>query len=159
MVQKRSVEIPIRLSEEQHRRLKWVADKLGLSVSEALMSFIPNIQLSDARVVTKNSEIVSAGPDDLVPVKRNFDRKKLLELVDEIYEKKAAITLAREIKQQLIERIEPNNESLKLTVETYRRLSRWCHPRRYTDREKNIQPLAEEISKLIFNKIIDRINT
>ena len=159
MLQEKDVEITIRLSEEEHRRMKWIADKLQLSLSETFTSLIPNVRLPDAKVVSESNEIVSAAPDDLVPVIKGFDRKELLKKVDKIYEKKAGITLAREIKKQLIEKIESDDKQLMLDVETYRRLSRWCHPRRYTDREKNIQPLAEEISILVFGKIIDRINT
>jgi hypothetical protein len=159
MLQEKNFEITIRLSTEEHRRMKWIADKLQLSLSETFTSLIPNVRLPDAKVVSESDEIVSAAPDDLVPVIKGFNRKKLIEAVDAIYKKKAGITLAREIKKQLVEKIEPDTEPLKLDVDTYRRLSRWCHPRRYTDREKNIQPLAEEISKLIFGKVIDRINT
>jgi excisionase family DNA binding protein len=43
-----------------------------------------------------------------------------------------------------------------LSWKVYCQLSRWCHPRRWSEREKWVKPRAEEISKLLFGRIIDR---
>lgn len=144
--------ILIRLSEDEFRRLKYVADALKLSVSETLRSFIPAIRLPDQQVVTSEAEIASAAASDVVPVAEALDRDELRRLLEQIRSENAAITLAEEIEQQLCEL----NRRV-LTVDTYKRLGRWCHPHRWTEREKRIQPLARRLSELLFGRVIERI--
>jgi len=144
--------ILLRLSEEEFRRLKYVADAFNLSVSETLRSLIPSVTLPDQQVVTTDGDIASAAGFDLVPISKGHDRDQLRGLLEQIRGENAAFTLAEEIDQQLCE-----SDSRALTVETYKRLGRWCHPHRWTEREKRIQPLARRLSELLFGKLIDRI--
>lgn len=142
----------LRLSDGDFRRLNFVADALHLSVSETLRSLIPSIELPDRQVVTTDADIASAAGFDVVPVAGELDQGQLRRLLDRIRKENAAFTLAEEIEQQLCER------GLRtLTVETYKRLGRWCHPHRWTEREKRIQPLARQLSELLFGRVIDRI--
>ena len=149
---KREVAILVRLSNEEHDRLKWVADALGFGISETLRSLIPNVRLPDREVVKTNAEIAAAAPFDRVPVNEEIDVEELCNLLDQIGTLRAALTLAREIRQQVLERGERT-----LTVATYKRLGRWCHPYRWTKREEDIQPLAKRISELLFGQVIERI--
>lgn len=144
--------ILLRLSEGELRRLSYVAEALRLSVSETLRSLIPNIELPDREVVTTAAEIASAAGFDLVPVVEMFDQEHLCYILERVRSENAAFTLAEEIEQQLCER------GLRtLTVDTYKRLGRWCHPHRWTEREKRIQPLARQLSELLFGRVIDRL--
>lgn len=43
-----------------------------------------------------------------------------------------------------------------LSAKTYAQLSRWCHPKRLTAREKWVKPRVHEISRLLFGRVIDR---
>lgn len=144
--------ILLRLSNEEFQRLKWVAEALGLGVSETLRSFIPSVELPDQQMFTDDADIASAAAFDLVAVNGSCDKKELRFLLGQIREANAAITLANEIEQQLLE-----NDGQSITVNTYKRLGRWCHPHRWTEREKRIQPLAQQLSKLILGRVVDRI--
>ena len=46
----------------------------------------------------------------------------------------------------------------ELTETTYKRLSRWVNPYRNSDREQTIQPIAEQISVVLFGYPIGRSN-
>ncbi len=45
----------------------------------------------------------------------------------------------------------------KLSEKVYAQLSRWCHPKRNSERENWAKQRAAEISKLLYGKVIDRI--
>ena len=45
----------------------------------------------------------------------------------------------------------------KLSEKVYAQLSRWCHPKRNSEREIWAKERAAEISKLLYGKVIDRI--
>jgi hypothetical protein len=149
-----SHDILLKLSNEEYRRLIWLSRKLELSISETLRSFIPNVAVPADRVIEEEKDIAAASPFDLIPVNKSFKRESIKKLLDEIQSSNAAVTLANEIRQQLID-----SQGMSLTVETYKRLGRWCHPYRWTEREKLIQPIAQQISILLFKKVIDRSNT
>lgn len=146
-------DVLLKLSDEDYRKLEWISEKLGIGISKTLRSLIPSIKPPDQRIVSED-ELITAAPYDLVPIQDSLDRKKLDKLLNDIHNKKAAVTLAREINQQLIE-----NQANYLKVDTYKRLSRWCHPHRWTKREKQIRPLALQISNMIFGHIIPRVKT
>lgn len=146
-------DVSLKLSNEDYRKIKWIADKLGLGVNATLRSLIPNIQFPEAKFV-KEKHVSRADGHDLVPVVQPLNRDLLDKHLDVLLEKGWAKTLAKEIKQQLIDK-----EGAHLTVNTYKRLSRWINPYRQTEREKYVQPKAEAISKLLFGHPIDRVNT
>jgi hypothetical protein len=149
-----SRDILLKLSDSEYRRLSWLASKLELSISETLRSLIPNVVVPADRIIEDEKDIAAASPFDLIPVVKGFNRDSLKTLLNEIQSSKAAVTLANEIGQQLLD-----SKGSSLTVETYKRLGRWCHPYRWTEREKLIQPIAHQISILLFKKVIDRSNT
>lgn len=145
--------ILLHLADDEYRRLKWIADSMKLSVSAALRSFIPTVRLPDRKVLSGEDGIADASSFDVVPTKKSCDKKEVRRLIEAIQSKNAAVTLAKEVAQQLLDNGEQN-----LEVETYKRLSRWCHPYRWTEREKQIQPLAHRLSELLFGRVIDRVN-
>jgi len=50
-----------------------------------------------------------------------------------------------------------NNEYKQLSDKVYAQLSRWCHPKRNSEREIWAKEKAAEISMLLYGKVIDRI--
>jgi hypothetical protein len=143
--------ILLRLSADEFRRLSYVADALQLSASATLRALIPNIERPDRQVVSTPADIASAAGFDVVPVAEDFDARRLRRLLADLRAENAALRLCDEIEQQLCER------GLRtLRVDTYKRLGRWCHPHRWTDREKRVRPLAEELSRLLFGCVIER---
>ena len=146
--------IILKLSDEDYRRLKWIADKWGVGVTECLRMLIPNVNLPDSKVI-KEKDVGSAKFDDLIPIKKltPIDRKKLRGLLSELFNKKWAVTLGNEIKKQILDK-----EGKYLTVSTYKRLSRWLTPYRHTEREEYVQKRALQISELLFGHPIDRID-
>jgi hypothetical protein len=142
----------INLSDQDYNKLKWIADKLGLSISETLRSLIPSVEIPEAKTVSIEN-IKLAEINDLVPVSPSMDRENLRNLLKILIDKGWAITLARELTQQLLD-IEGNH----ITVSTYKRLSRWVHPYRQTEREKYVLKVAQDISQMLFGQIIDRVD-
>ncbi len=145
--------ILLRLSDQEHGRLLYLADRLGISVSETLRISIPSIEVSEPKKVKQLVDIRNAKPSDLVPCSASVNRKKLSRLLKAVKEERAALTLAKEIRCHILAR-----DSNHLTVSTYKRLGRWCHPRRWTGREKRIKPLARQISEVLFGRVIDRVD-
>jgi hypothetical protein len=147
-------DVLLKLSNGDYRRLKWIADKLGLTISDCLRSLIPNIQPPESKVVQER-DIRSAKFDDLVPIKKlsEKDREILRGYIDELIENKCAVTLAKEIKQQVLD-----TDGLHLTVSTCKRLGRWISPYRWTEREKYVKPRAQEISRILFGRDIPRFD-
>lgn len=146
--------ILLKLSEENYRTLKWIAGKLDINISECLRSLIPNIQPPEPNII-KEQDILFAKYDDLVPVKKltNKDKEVLKEYIVTLTENKCAVTLAKEIKQHLLD-----TNGQYLTVNTYKRLGRWVSPYRWTDREKRVKPIAKKISQLLFGHDIQRFD-
>ena len=144
--------ILFRLSDDDYRKLRWTADKLGLNVSECLRSLIPDVQVPQARII-KESNVSFAKLDDLVPIAKlsKKDKRRLHRHLNELFERRWAVTLAREIKQQVLDK-----EAEYLTVGTYKRLARWLWPYRWTEREKFVKLRAQKISRLLFGRDIPR---
>lgn len=151
-------EILLRLEEGDHRVLEWISEKLGLSKSECLRSFIPRVSLPEVKMLGEESEIATASSRDLVPVKGELGEDDLMELdaiLNELKERGWAVTLAKEIHHQIIE----NKATQKyLTAGTYKRLSRWGEPYRWSVREQFVKPRAEKISEILFGHTIKRVN-
>jgi hypothetical protein len=147
-------DINFKISDDDYRKLKWVADKWEMGVSECLRMLIPNVKLPDAKIVDI-SEIRSAGPHDFVSVENLSENNKglLRGYLKELIDKNWAVTLAREIKQQVLDK-----DGKSLSISTYKRLSRWSSPYRHTEREQFVQPRAKKIAELLFGDDIDRID-
>jgi len=145
--------ILLRLSDEEHGRLAYLADRLGISVSQVLRISIPSIKVPKRKKVKQPVDISNANPNDQVLCSVSVNTKKLRRLLKHIEVEGAALTLAKEIQRQVFDPV-----SSHLTVSTYKRLGRWCHPRRWTDREKRIKPLARQISEVLFDRVVDRVD-
>jgi len=146
--------ILLNLSNDEYRKLKYIAETLSISISDCLRSLIPDIQPPESKVV-QEGDIRSAKFDDLIPIRKLSakDREMLRGYIDELGRKEGAVTLAKEIKQQVL-----NTECRHLTVSTYKRLGRWISPYRWTNREKYVKPIAQKISRLLFGHDIDRFD-
>lgn len=151
-------EILLKLQDDDYQRLEWVSEKLGLSISKCLRSLIPGVALPETKMVAEEREIAAANSNDLVPVARELGEDNLKELttiLSELRERKWAAILANEIYRQIVE----NGADRKcLTVGTYRRLSRWVTPYRWSAREQFVKPRAQRISEILFGRPISRID-
>jgi hypothetical protein len=149
--------ILLKLEDNDYRRIEWLAGKLNLSISECLRVFIPKIEPPEIKTVTKEGEIAAANPGDLVPVREltESDEKELKLILTELKENKWASTLSNEISRQIIDKKTPKKF---ISVETYKRLSRWVTPYRWSNREQFVKPRAKRISEILFGGGIDRID-
>ncbi len=147
----------LKLEDEDYQRLEWLSNKLELSVNQCLRALIPKIELPESKTVAEESEIATANPRDLVLVRElgEGDVKELNTILMELKEKKWASTLANEIRRQIIDKKSPNKF---LTVGTYKRLSRWLSPFRWSEREQFVKPRAKKISEILFGRGINRID-
>lgn len=152
-------DILLKLEEDDYQRLEWIAGKLNISISECLRIFIPKIELPESKTVSEESEIATANPGDLVPIRElnESDVKELNTIITELKENKNkwASTLAKEIGRQIIDKKSPKKF---LTVGTYKRLSRWVTPYRWSERERFAKPYAQRISEILFGCGINRID-
>lgn len=147
---KTSKELILRLSTEEYRDLKWLSQKLGLSVSNTLRGLIPKYQRPPGKII-ELKDISRAQPEDSVKLLDSFDRDRLRTLLRKLRSRGSAVTLCSELELELLER---GADCLSFPV--YARLSRWISPRRHTARENKVQPIAADISKLIFGEVIGR---
>ena len=146
-------QVLLRLTEEEYQRVAWLSEKLEIgNFSETIRKLIPNIEPQRRRVLPEE-QAAEATSYDFIAVSESFDAEQLDTLLGRIEAKHQAVTRARELRQQLL-----NQERGSLTVETVKRLSRWCHPNRHSARELTISPIAKDISKVLFGKVIDRID-
>jgi hypothetical protein len=156
---KKMKDLILKLEDEDYRRLEWLSNKLELSVNQCLRALIPKIELPESKTVSQESEIATANPRDLVPVRElnENDEKDINLILTELKENKYkwASTLAKEISRQIIDKKTPKKF---ISVGTYKRLSRWVTPYRWSEREKFVKPRAEKISEILFGRGINRID-
>jgi hypothetical protein len=148
----------LKVEDEDYETLEWISSRLNVSISELLRSLIPRIAHPESRVVTDQNEIVAADPADLVPVAGHLEeaeQKELDDVLRELQEKNWGAMLAGEIRRQIL-----NNKHGRgcLSVGTYKRLSRWATPHRWSEREQFVQPRAQRISEILFGRKIDRVD-
>lgn len=151
-------DVLLRLSEQDYKTVQWLAEKLNLSISQCLRAFIPRIEPPEAKIVKDVNEIGKSKPDDLVPVPKTLQQSDLDELsgiLKELRQKKWAVTLANEIQRHIIDN---KKKEKSLTVITYKRLSRWITPYRWSERERYVKPRAKRIAEIIFGGGIDRVD-
>ncbi len=144
-------QVLLKLSPDEYRRATYLATKLEIGLSEFFRALIPNISLPEANVL-RESNASSASPVDLIRLSPQFDRTRLNALLATLQATNCARALEKELRLQLV------TAPVKgLAMPTFERLGRWCHPKRWTDREKIVQPIAHQISTVLFGKVIDRI--
>jgi hypothetical protein len=153
-------DILITLSDDEYRKIEWMADRLNVSIKECIKSFIPSVTPPASKKVTSEKNIANAAPDDLVPITKSLQAEEMEELksiIGDLENNKDGwgSTLGTEIKRQVIE----NQQGEKsIRVSTYKRLSRWVTPYRWSEREKFVKPKAERISEILFGRRIDRVD-
>jgi hypothetical protein len=141
-----TMDLTIQISESDFMTLHYLADKLDMSISEVIRSFIPKIP---ALKSPESPELKSRS----FKILEDFDKTRLSEIIDEMIEKKMAKTLAVEIESQLI--LSPHKRD-NLTGTTEKRLLRWTHPARIDDRTKFASPRAKEICEILFGFVPER---
>ena len=150
--------ILLRLSEQDYRTVQWIAEKLNLSISQFFRALIPRIKSPETKSV-KIDGIQGANPLDLVLVPsilQQRDLDELYKILEELRQKKWAVTLANEIQRQIIDKKQTQKF---LSVQTYKRLSRWANPYRWSDRERYVKPRAKLIAEILFGRGgIDRVD-
>jgi len=129
--------------------------RLGVSVPELIRSFIPRLPMlketGTSPIQTLIEPSLQGGP---YRIREDLDRERISEILNELFnEKDKAITLAKEIKAQLIDD-EHQRETLNITTEN--RLLRWAHPARVDDRTRFVKPRATEICMILFGFIPER---
>ncbi len=149
-------DILLKLPDDDYRRVEWIADRLGLSISECIKSLIPSVTLPASKKITEEKDIAKAAPDDLIPITKSLQPEEIEELKLIINDlKRWGATLGAEIKRQVVEN---QKDEKALRVSTYKRLSRWVTPYRWSEREKYVKPKAEKISEILFGRRINRID-
>lgn len=145
-------ELLLRLSDEEYQSLLWLSKKIEKNVSETVRGLIPKFHEPSGEIISTD-RTENADQKDAVMTQPDFDRNKLKALLIQLNETNYAVTLYRELEEELL-----GNELPHLSFPVYQRLSRWVSPNRYTKREQTVKPIVTEISQLLFGKIIDRVN-
>ena len=140
------MELTIQISESNFMTLRYLADKLDMSISEVIRSFIPKIP------AIKSPESPELKARSL-KILEDLDKTRLSEIIDEMIAKKMAKTLAVEIKTQLIL---SSHKRDHLTGTTEKRLLRWTHPARIDDRTRFASPRAKEICEILYGFVPER---
>jgi len=148
-------EVTIQLNENEFATLNFISGKLGIAIPELMKCFIPNLPTSkepeEAPVQSIAEPSLRGGP---YRIREDFDKARISEILNELFdEKDKAITLAREIKAQLIDE-EHFRDTLNSTTE--KRLLRWAHPARVDDRTRFVKPKAREICMILYGFVPER---
>ncbi len=141
-----TMDLTIQISESDFMTLRYLADKLDMSISEIIRSFIPKIPDIKSPVIHDQK----TGP---LKILENFDQNRLAEIIDEMISQKTAKTLALEIQAQLIL---SSHKRDNLTGTTEKRLLRWTHPARIDDRTRFASPRAKEICEILYGFVPER---
>jgi len=148
----RNKELILRLSSDEYDSLYWLSQKLGLSISQTLRGLIPNYRQPSGRII-KPKAVKSPLNTDSVGLVGQVKIERLKTLLNELKDTGHAISLHRELHFELVERGMPC-----LSLQAYKRLSRWISPRRNTSRERDVKRIAERISKCLFGgEVISRV--
>lgn len=126
--------------EVPEARFREIARAHGVELSEAADS-----PLAGTRSGSMSGDRMSIRPE----CERTTVAQLVTKLID--YGERFVSGLGRNLKQDL-----ENSDYGWLSSKAYAQLSRWCHPNRYTDREAWVQPIAHQISTLLFGSVIHR---
>ena len=151
-------DILVTLSDDDYRKVEWIADRLGVSIKECIKSLIPSITPPASRKITSEKDMANAAPDDLIPITKSLQPEEIEELksiISDLESKGWGVTLGEEIKRQVVENLQ---DEKTIRVSTYKRLSRWVTPYRWSERERFVKPRAQRISELLFGRGINRID-
>lgn len=151
-------DILVTLSDDDYRKVEWIADRLGVSIKECIKSLIPNITPPVSKKITSEKDIANAAPDDLIPITKRLQPEEIEELksiISDLESKGWGATLGEEIKRQVIEN---QQDEKAIRVSTYKRLSRWVTPYRWSERERFVKPRAKRISEILFGRGIGRVD-
>ena len=145
----------MQFSENEFATINFMSERLGVSMPELIRSFIPSLPILK-KSETAPMQILAESPPQGGPyrIREDLDRERISEILNELFrEKNKAITLAKEIKAQLIDD-EHQRETLNFTTE--KRLLRWAHPARVDNRTRFVKPKAREICMILFGFVPER---
>jgi hypothetical protein len=148
-------EVTVQFSENEFETISFMSARLGVSIPELIRSFIPRLpMLKEPETASVQTLAVPSPQGGPYRIREDLDRERISEILNELFhEKDKAITLAKEIKAQLIDD-EHQRETLNITTE--KRLLRWAHPARVDDRTRFVKPRAREICMILFGFIPER---
>jgi len=126
-----------------------------LSIPDLIRSFVPNLPLSKEPENTPVQTLASPSPQGgPYRIREDIDKDRITAILNELFQEKyKAITLAKEIKSQIVDD-ESIRETLNLTTE--KRLLRWAHLARVDDRTRFVNPRAREICMILYRFIPER---
>jgi hypothetical protein len=131
-----------------------MAERMEIPINDVVRGLIPRFSHPRAPEVapmkTPEKTLTDTGPYKII---ENFDDARLSEILKELIKERKAVTLAEEIKAQLID---DNYGRENLNITTEKRLLRWAHPARVDDRTRFVKPRAREICIILFGFIPDR---
>ena len=144
-------QIVVLLNLEEYTKVDYIASSLNISIPEWFRRSIPQIDIPES-VVVSQEDVITAKSSDFVKIRENVKIDDVRAFLDQLRSTNYAKALEKELRNQIISMTQTG-----LKVSTYERLGRWCHPKRWTDREQTVKEIAEKISIAIFSKVIDRI--
>jgi hypothetical protein len=148
-------EVTVQFSENEFSTMSFVSLRLGLSIPDLIRSFVPSLPISKESDNTPLQTLAHPSPQGgPYRIREDLDKDRIVEILNELFdEKDKAITLAKEIKSQIVDD-ESIRETLNLTTE--KRLLRWAHPARVDDRTRFAKPRAREICMILYGFIPER---
>ncbi len=139
-------EITLRLSAHDIEVLNFLGQSWGTTVSGAVKALLPSLPHPAAGNISHQKK----GPLKILP---SFDRARLAEIVADLISQGKAVTLAREVRSQILDCDYPR-ENLTRTTEA--RLLRWATPRRVDARTEYASPKAVEMCQILYDFVPDR---
>jgi hypothetical protein len=147
------------ISHKTKKRLKNIYHQTtNKIIKECVKSLIPSITPPASRKITSEKDVANAAPDDLIPIAKSLKPEEIEELksiIGDLESKRWGATLGKEIKRQVVENLQ---DEKTIRVSTYKRLSRWVTPYRWSERERFVKPHAQRISEILFGCGINRID-
>jgi len=142
------------------RHLRETVSKKGIPCTK----FGGKVLFNRARIdewMIQNEEIPASFPETEkdanepldTTIKSDCNRQKVNSLIQELidYSERYVTGLGNNLRTDLSDKYD------QLSEKVYAQLSRWCHPKRNSEREIWAKKKAAEISRLLYGKVIDRI--
>lgn len=96
-------------------------------------------------------------PEDIRNIRHDCPRKEVNDIICNLLDyKKGNELFVNGLGKDLQDDLEASGYRI-LSEKVYARLSRWCHPKRETPRNKWVREQASNISKLLYGKVIERV--
>jgi hypothetical protein len=149
--------VTIEFNESEYETLNFLSINLNLSIPEVVRWMVPKMPaVKVPETTTLQPQTESSLQEGSYKIRENYDKARLTEIVGQLFqEENKAITLAKEIKAQLIDE---NHLRETLNTTTEKRLLRWAHPARVDDRTRFVKPKAKEICMILFGFVPERGN-